>query len=87
MPRSKAKSPEELVNEMFREPDPLMLSDREIHKQTGIWKRAEQQIGVPLPSETRAKISVALSGRSLSTETKAKISESLKGWHSRRKAT
>ena len=48
MPKSKAKSPEELVNEMFREPD-RGINDREINKQTGIWKRAEQQIGVPLP--------------------------------------
>lgn len=58
--------------------DPLLLSDKEINKQTGIWKRAQEQIGIPLSSETRAKISAALTGRRLSPETKAKISAALK---------
>ena len=61
--------------------DPLLLSGREINKQTGIWKRAQEQIGVPLPPETKAKISAALKGRRLSDQTKAKISASLRKRH------
>lgn len=40
--------------------DPLLLSDSEINKQTGIWKRAQEQIGIPRSPETRAKISASL---------------------------
>lgn len=58
--------------------DPLLLSDREINKHTGIWKRAQEQMGIPRSAETKAKISAALKGRSLSAQTKAKISASLK---------
>lgn len=55
--------------------------DRQINKDTGIWKRAQQQIGVPLAPETRQRIALALTGRKLTDATKAKISASLKAFH------
>ena len=58
--------------------------DRQINKDTGIWKRAQEQLGIPLPPETRQKISLALAGRKLTDETKAKISASLKAFHAAR---
>ena len=55
--------------------------ERQINKDTGIWIRAQEQIGIPLPPETRLKISLALTGRKLTHATKAKISASLKAFH------
>ena len=57
------------------------MSDAEINKATGIWKRAQQEMGIPCNPETRRRISDALKGRHLSAETKAKISASLKKRH------
>ena len=76
MPKKKFAVP--VTSDLDAARDPLLLSDREINKQTGIWKRAQEQIGIPLPPETKAKISSSLTGRRLSAETKAKISASLK---------
>ena len=82
----KKVSPEDLVNAMFAQPGALLVSDKEINKQTGIWKRAHEQIGIPLPPETRAKISAALTGRKLSAETRAKISAAHKLRHANKLA-
>lgn len=54
---------------------------RQINKDTGIWKRAQEQMGIPLPPETRQKISLVLTGRKLTDATRAKISASLKAFH------
>jgi len=59
--------------------------DRQINKDTGIWKRAQQQIGIPHSPETRHKISLALKGRSLPDTTRQKISASLKRFHEKRR--
>lgn len=56
--------------------------DRRINKETGIWKRAQQQIGIPLSPETKEKISQALTGRKLPSSTRTKISISLKSYNS-----
>ncbi|MNL54755.1 NUMOD3 motif (2 copies) [compost metagenome] len=69
---------------LFPNPIPCLFTEAEINKHTGIWKRAQQQYGIPLSAETRAKISKALSGRRLSEETKMKISASLKRFHAAR---
>lgn len=73
------------LNAMFADIASWEISDAEINKATGIWKRAQQQIGIPLPPETRQKISEALKGRRLSAETRAKISASLKAHHQKKK--
>ena len=62
----------------------LYPSDAEINKATGIWKRVQQQMGIPRTPETRRRISDALKGRRLSAGTKAKISASLKMRHQSR---
>lgn len=69
------------LNALFADGTDLYLSDAEISKATGIWKRAQQQMGIPRAPETRRRISDALKGRRLSAETKAKISASLKKRH------
>ena len=61
MPKKKFAVP--VTSDLDAARDPLLLSDREINKQTGIWKRAQEQIGIPLPPETKAKISSSLTGR------------------------
>jgi hypothetical protein len=59
MPKKKSAVPITLEGVDFAN-DSLLLSDREINKQTGIWKRAQGQIGIPRSPETRAKISASL---------------------------
>ncbi|MBI1625781.1 NUMOD3 domain-containing DNA-binding protein [Comamonas suwonensis] len=69
------------LNSLLADGADLYLSDAEINKATGIWRRTQQQMGIPLAPETRHKISEALKDRHLSAETKAKISASLKKRH------
>lgn len=69
------------LNALLADGVDLYLSDAEIKKATGIWKRTRQQMGIPRNPETRRRISDALKGHSLSAWTKAKISASLKKRH------
>ena len=66
------------LNALLADGVDLYLSDAEINKATGIWRRAQQQMGTPRALEMRRRISDGLKGRRLSAETKAKISASLK---------
>ena len=74
-----------LTNQLLKEDWPAI--DRQINKDTGSWKRAQQQIGIPLSAETKEKISQTLTGRKLSSSTRAKISASLKAYNSAKKST
>ena len=69
------------LNVLLADGADLYLSDAEIKKATGIWKRSQQQMGIPRSPETRRRISDALKGHRLSAGTKAKISASLKKRH------
>jgi len=66
------------LNALLADGADLYLSDAEINKATGIWKRAQQQMGIPRGPETRRRISDALKGHRLSAATKAKISASMR---------
>lgn len=69
-----------LIAQLQKEDWPAI--DRRINKETGIGKRAQQQIGISLSPETKEKISQALTGRKLSSSTRTKISVSLKAYNS-----
>lgn len=69
-----------LTNQLLKEDWPAI--DRQINKDTGSWKRAQQQIGIPLSAETKEKIRQTLTGRKLSSSTRTKISVSLKAYFS-----
>ena len=69
------------LNVLLADGADLYPSDAEINKATGIWKRVQQQMGIPRGPETRRRISDALKGHRPSAETKAKISASLTKRH------
>lgn len=66
--------------ERIRQLDCVAL-DRQINKDTGIWKRAQEMIGIPRSPETKQKISYALKGHGVSAITREKISTSLRKFH------
>ena len=72
------------LNALLADGADLCMSDAEIKKATGIWKRTQQQMGIPRTPETRRRISDSLKGRRHSAVTKAKISASLKLRHQSR---
>jgi hypothetical protein len=49
--------------------NPLQMSDKEINQHTANYRRSQARMGIPLPQETRDKISAALKGRSVAIVT------------------